>query len=217
MFLTIKKSTTGLIIEVEIKDTTKLGTTDEGLTGLLFNSAGLKCYYTRQDAGDVGGTAVTLATMTRGTWASGGFIEKDSVNLTGRYQFGVPDAVIATGAAWATLKFFGAANMLPTEVLIQLVDNTAKDIKDQLPDYPIGTVVSDAGNTATTFKTDLAETVNDYWRAPTLLRFNTGSLSGQTRRLAASGSYDGTTKFITMEAAFTAAPAATDAFELLNR
>jgi len=78
------------------------------------------------------------------------------------------------------------------------------------------TVQADAGNMATTFKTDLPETVNDHYIAPALVRFFTGVLKGQVRRLAVSGGFNGTTKFITPAAGFTAAPTAGDKGVIIN-
>lgn len=68
------------------------------------------------------------------------------------------------------------------------------------------TVVSDAGNNATTFKTDLTESVNDYYKSPSLVVWLTGNLIGQTQRLAVSSAFNGTTKFLTVGTAFTATP-----------
>jgi hypothetical protein len=75
-----------------------------------------------------------------------------------------------------------------------------------------GAVVSDAGNTSSTFKTDLAESTNDHWK-DALLRFTSGSLKGQIKKISA---YDGTSKFVTVSSAFTAAPTAADTFDLIN-
>jgi hypothetical protein len=76
-----------------------------------------------------------------------------------------------------------------------------------------GAVVSDAGNTATTFKTNLVSSTNDHWK-DALLVFLTGALAGQVKKVSA---YNGTTKFVTLSSAFTSAPAATDTFRLVNR
>jgi hypothetical protein len=72
-------------------------------------------------------------------------------------------------------------------------------------------VVSDAGNTATTFKTDLSSAVTDYWK-DCYLTFVTGTLAGQTKKVSG---YNGSTKFIAV-AALTATPTAADKFILIN-
>lgn len=74
-------------------------------------------------------------------------------------------------------------------------------------------VVFDAGNTASTFVTDLSESVDDYWK-DNLVRITSGALIGQVKRVTA---YDGTTKAITVGGGFTGIPAAGVTFALLNR
>jgi hypothetical protein len=69
------------------------------------------------------------------------------------------------------------------------------------------TVVSDAGNTATAFKTDLDPRFGtDYWNGAQVTFFSGGC---QGRALQVAG-YDGTTQIITLEAALPVAPAAGD-------
>jgi hypothetical protein len=77
---------------------------------------------------------------------------------------------------------------------------------------PVGAVVSDAGNSATSFKTNLTETTDDYWK-DTLLLFTSGNLAGQIKKVSA---YNGTTKVITVSSAFTGTPTAGDTFLLIN-
>lgn len=121
----IKVGTTSKIIEVWLADSSS--TTGAGLTGLLFNAAGFSAYYSREDQGNVGASSITLATMTKGTWATGGFVEKDATNEPGVYQFSVPDAVLASGAKWAKIMFKGATNLAPKVIHICL---TAIDLYD---------------------------------------------------------------------------------------
>lgn len=113
----IKKDTTSKLLEVFISDSSS--TTGGGLTGLVYNSAGLSCYYYRSGAGTA--TAITLATMTLGTWATGGFVVVDGTNAPGWYQIGLPNAMIATGASSVSLHCKGATNMVPLPIAIQLV------------------------------------------------------------------------------------------------
>lgn len=75
-----------------------------------------------------------------------------------------------------------------------------------------GQVVADAGNTALTFKTNLTA-VTTGALINTLIRFETGALAGQVQKCSA---FNGTTDFITVAAAFTSAPAATDQFSVEN-
>jgi hypothetical protein len=75
-----------------------------------------------------------------------------------------------------------------------------------------GTVLTDAGNTALTFKTNLTA-VTTGALINCLVRFETGALAGQVQKCSA---FNGTTDFITVAAAFTAAPANTDQFSIQN-
>jgi hypothetical protein len=123
--LVLKKGITSQRLAVFIQNSSS--TTGAGLTGLVFNSAGLTWYYWREDEGNAGGTSVTLATATRGTFASGGFIEKDATNLPGFYEIGVPDAALATGADWVVMLLKGATNMAPLPLEIELVNYDPAD------------------------------------------------------------------------------------------
>jgi hypothetical protein len=77
---------------------------------------------------------------------------------------------------------------------------------------PHASVVADAGNTVTTFITDLAESSNNHWAGAGIV-FTSGTLRGQVREIA---SYNGTTKALTLAVALTAAPTAGDKFVLIN-
>mgnify|MGYP000426265391 CR=1 FL=1 len=123
MKLSILKGATSVIIRVFIADSSS--TVGAGLTGLVYNSASLVCYRARDDDGNAAGTAISLATMTRGTWASGGFVEKDATNMPGWYEFGVPNSALASGSRSVSFTLKGATNMVQTPVEIELtgVDN----------------------------------------------------------------------------------------------
>jgi hypothetical protein len=137
----LKKGTTSKRLAIFIQDSSQ--TTGEGLTGLLFSSSGLSWYYWREDEGNADGTAVTLVTATRGTFASGGFIEKDATNLPGFYEIGIPNAAIATGASWVVMQLKGATNMAELTLEVQLTDNTVKDVFDEVAhaDYGLAQLV----------------------------------------------------------------------------
>lgn len=77
---------------------------------------------------------------------------------------------------------------------------------------PSGVIVADGSNTSSTFKTDLAESVNDYWK-DALILFTTGNLAGQVKKVSA---FNATTDFITVSAAFTGTPANGDRFLIVN-
>lgn len=116
MKLQLKKGTTSKLIDIFIQDSSV--TTGVGLTGLVFNSAGLTAYYYREGA--TGATAITLATMTLGTWTTGGFVVVDGTNMPGCYQLSIPDAALATGANSVIVMLKGATNMAPLLLEIEL-------------------------------------------------------------------------------------------------
>jgi hypothetical protein len=105
----IAPATTSAIIEIGLLDSSGYE-----FTGLTYNTAGLVCHYIR--AGETAWTEITLADMTLGVWASGGFVEIDN----GLYQFGVPDAVLAAGADRAIIRVAGPATLREAHYLIEL-------------------------------------------------------------------------------------------------
>jgi len=117
MKLKIKEGTASKLIRIFIQDSSS--TTGAGLTGLVYNSSGLTAYYLPE--GDATATAITLATMTAGTWASGGFDEVDATNMPGVYEVGLPDAVVdATSEGSVLVMLKGATNMAPVLAEIEL-------------------------------------------------------------------------------------------------
>lgn len=108
---------TSEIWQVFVRDSSS--TTGGGLTGLAFNSASLTAYYHRDT--DTTATAITLATMTVGTFTSSGFKEIDATNMPGWYQFCPPNAAIASGAKSCAFHLKGATNMAPLPIEVQLV------------------------------------------------------------------------------------------------
>lgn len=119
--VSIKAGTTSYLTSVFIQDTSV--TNGAGLTGLVYNTASLTAYYYRKGAASA--VAITLATMTLGTWATGGFIVVDGTNMPGLYQIGLPDAAVAAGATSVIVYLKGAANMAPVvfEIELTAVDN----------------------------------------------------------------------------------------------
>ncbi|RLB94231.1 MAG: hypothetical protein DRH26_01780 [Deltaproteobacteria bacterium] len=103
MKITVKKDTTQKIVNLFITD--GFG---NGKTGLAYNTASFVCHYMRET--DDVSTEITLADGTLGTWGSGDFKEVDATDLPGVYQFGIPNAVLATGEESAKIVFTGAAS-----------------------------------------------------------------------------------------------------------
>lgn len=110
------KGETSKKYRVFIQDSTS--TAGEGLTGLVFNSAGLTAYYIRDGAATP--TVINLVNTTVGTWTSGGFKEVSAANMPGVYEIQLPDAVQASGADDVSVILKGATNMAPLLLEIQL-------------------------------------------------------------------------------------------------
>ena len=114
---TFKAGVTSQTVDVFIMDSSS--TIGAGLSGLAFNTAGLKAYYRKGATGSA--TAITLATQTvGGAWSSGGFVEIDATNMKGVYRLDVPDTVFAS-SPWATLYLYGATNMAPVALELEIV------------------------------------------------------------------------------------------------
>lgn len=91
-------------------------TTGAGLTGTTAGTSGLIGYYVRD--GDTGSTQITFTTSTLGTWVSGGFVEADQTHMPGIYEIGLPNAVLATTSAKATVYLSGVTNMQDTVLFL---------------------------------------------------------------------------------------------------
>ena len=150
MKLKLKEGTTSKIVTVFIQDSSS--TTGAGLTDLLFNTASLTGYWIAE--GDATATQITMATMTIGTWATGGFIEVDATNLPGVYQVGIPDVVIDnTSEGSVVVMYKGATNMAPCVLEIELDAIDYKDatrlgltaLPNAAADAAGGLAISDAG------------------------------------------------------------------------
>lgn len=74
-------------------------------------------------------------------------------------------------------------------------------------------VATDAGNGATSFKTDLTSTVDSYC-VGSYLKIASGTLINEVRRISA---YNGTSKVVTLSAALTATPADAVEFYIVNQ
>jgi hypothetical protein len=109
--------------------------TGAGLTGLTSSTAGLTAYFFTNAAGS--STAISLTTMTLGTWASGGFVEVDATHMPGLYALGLPNAIFANMEATIIMK--GATNMTETVVEIEITATNNQDaIRGGLTALPAG-------------------------------------------------------------------------------
>jgi hypothetical protein len=113
----LKAGSTDQTIDVFIPDSAS--TTGGGKTGLVYNSAGLTCYYRKGATGSA--TALTLATQTvGGAHSDGGFVEVDATNMPGVYRLDLSDTIVAS-AGMVTLLLKGATGMAPVPIELEVV------------------------------------------------------------------------------------------------
>lgn len=105
---------TSQTIDIFLQDSSS--TTGQGLSGLVFNSAGLVASYRKGATGSR--VAISLATQTvGGAYSSGGFVEIDATNMRGVYRLDLPN-VMVDAEGFVTLFLYGATNLLPTAMRI---------------------------------------------------------------------------------------------------
>lgn len=141
----IVAGSTSQTIDVFIPDSTS--SAGAGLSGLVYNSSGLKCYYRKGATGSA--TALTLATQTvGGAFSSGGFVEIDATNMKGVYRLDIANAMVDT-AGMVTVYLYGATNMAPVIAEIEVVNFDKYDTSRMgLKTMGIGTVTSGASTTS---------------------------------------------------------------------
>lgn len=120
------KGTTDQSILIYIKNSS----TGLGLTGLVYNTTDLTCYYARPGAA---AAQLSLVTQTvSGTHTDGGFVEVDSTNMPGVYRLDLSDTILSSGVDSVLIMLQGAANMDDLSFEIQLVtfdlDSSAPDV-----------------------------------------------------------------------------------------
>jgi hypothetical protein len=120
----IKRNSTSQSIDIFIQNSSS--TTGAGLTGLVFNSAGLTCV---QRVNNGTAATVTLATLVSGTsaYSSGGFITASATLMAGVYRFDIPNTLLTTAGA-LILYFSGATNMAPVVVEILVTEFDIYDV-----------------------------------------------------------------------------------------
>ncbi len=123
--LNLSPATTSKIVRVYI---TTLAT-GAALTGVVFGDITAR-YIIEGAASSV---AITLATMTVGTWATGGFKEIDATNMPGWYELGVPNAAFASGnSVGIQLKANGGTSAGMANCNVEIQENTSAVVQ-----YPI--------------------------------------------------------------------------------
>lgn len=124
--LQINAGSTNVTVYVFIQDTSSVD--GDGLTGLVFNSSGLTCYYVRPLA-----VAVELSLITQavtGVHDDGGFVEVDATNTPGLYRLDLSNVIVASGVVSVVVMLKGVTNMAPVllEIQLDLVDNVWDEI-----------------------------------------------------------------------------------------
>ena len=110
----ITAGSTDQTIDIFLQDSSSAS--GAGLTGLAFNSSGLKCYYRKGATGSA--TQLTLATQTvGGSHTDGGFVEIDSTNAPGLYRLDLSDTMVAA-EGFVSIYLHGATNLLQTALRI---------------------------------------------------------------------------------------------------
>lgn len=145
----VLKGKTDLTVYIFVPDSSS--TVGAGLTGLVYNAAGLVASYVRPLGSRV---AITLATQTvTGAHSDGGFVEVDATNMPGVYRLDLPDAVVASGVDSAVVQLKGATNMPPVTLELQLTAANLQDavragltaLPNAAADAAGGLPISDAG------------------------------------------------------------------------
>ena len=117
----ITKGSTNVTVDIDLIQDNSGTNPGDPLTGLLFNSTGLVCWYRRGGTGTL--TQLTLATQTvGGAHADGGFIEISSANAPGAYRLDLSDAIVASGVDSAKVWISGFADLTPHVINIVLTD-----------------------------------------------------------------------------------------------
>lgn len=119
---------------------------------------------------------------------------------------------LGTSGRYALVITAAEANCGWFHAYIEKAGMRPQDVYGSMSDQPAATVVSDAGNSATTFVTSLTSAVTDHWK-DALVCFTSGALAGQVKKVTG---YNGTTKALSFTSGFTAAPATGDSFILIN-
>lgn len=145
---------TSQTIDVFLQDSSS--STGQGLSGLVYNSAGLVASYRKGATGSR--TAITLATQTvGGAFSSGGFVEIDATNMKGVYRLDLPNAAVDT-EGFVTLYIYGATNLLPTALRI---DCRALPVDVKKFGGTVGTFSSGRPETNTTHVAGTSQTAGD--------------------------------------------------------
>jgi hypothetical protein len=137
--------------------------------------------------------------------SKGGTIIPTAANPTDAVRFGLTALPNAAADAAGGLPISDAGG-LDLDAIKTRTDTIA------LVSSITGAVVTDAGNGATSFKTNLSSAVNDFYK-DCLLVITSGALAGQVKKIT---TYNGTSKVVTV-GALTSTPADGVTFAVINK
>lgn len=121
----IKSGRTSQMVNIFVQNNSV--TTGAGLTGLSNNSSNLIGHFIREN--DSASTPIAIVSAAIGTFTTGGIIEIESSAMPGLYQVGLPNAICSAGTSrWATVYYFGATNMAPSILEIELTQTDNQDV-----------------------------------------------------------------------------------------
>ncbi|MCK5603618.1 hypothetical protein KAR91_17160 [Candidatus Pacearchaeota archaeon] len=118
----VTKGTTNVTIDVGPLLQDNSGTNPgDPITGLVYNSASLVCYFREGGVGAV--TQLTLATQTvTGAHSDGGFVELSSTNMPGMYRLDLSDTIVSGTVNFASVTLGGFANLASHTVHVILTN-----------------------------------------------------------------------------------------------
>jgi hypothetical protein len=207
----LKQSTSATILLGPFVDSTD-GNTEE--TGLTINASDVKLW-------KAGGTTWAAKNdATAATHRANGMytvpVDATDTNTLGPGRIGAH----VSGALWAWADFvvypanvydslFAGSDKLQVDsVELNSSTTSAARLATAAATMITGTVQSDAGNSATAFKTDLTAGATDYIVGRILI-FTSGTLAGQASKVS---DFQGSTDIVTVTDAYTTTPTASDAF-----
>jgi hypothetical protein len=222
----IAAGSTDVTINVFVKNKTL--NDGSGLTGLVFNTGSLTCYYIRPGANAV---VLNLATQTvTGAHADGGFVEIDATNMPGVYRLDLSDAILASGVGTVQIMLQGAANMAPAviEIQLDLVDNVWDEVLTaathnistsagrrlrQTANFAVREETAQGPGTGDNqIQLDAGASAVDGAYDPAIVVIMEGTGAGQSRLIL---EYDGATKTATVDRNWKINPDATSEFQIV--
>ena len=136
----ILKGSTNVTVDVMLQQDNSGTNPGDPLTGLVFNSSGLVCYYREGATGTV--TQLTLATQTvGGAHSDGGFVELSSSNMPGMYRLDLSDTIVSGANDKATVVISGFADLAPHYINLVLTDF---DLQTATQDVNVASIDADA-------------------------------------------------------------------------